>query len=188
MTLAETPSTSQQLLDEAAAYIPGGVNTCRRQSTMGLCFERGEGAYLWDLDGRRYVDYHAAYGAVFLGHSHPAVTERVSAAIRNSVLFGAGVTRAEVALARKIVEHLPSADQVVVCNSGSEATYHAIRLARGVTGREKIIKFQGFYNGFHDSVLVGTLTRGRRDRGSAGMLDASVDATVVCRFNDLEDV
>jgi glutamate-1-semialdehyde 2,1-aminomutase len=192
MTLAEGQSTSRRLLDEAAAYIPGGVNTCRRQSTQGLCFERGEGAYLWDLDGRRYTDYHAAYGAILLGHSHPAVTERVSAAIRETVLFGAGVTRAEVALARKIVEHVPSADQVVVCSSGSEATYHAIRLARGVTGREKIVKFQGCYNGFHDYVLRNVLSApdlvGRRDPQSKGMLDAAIDATLVCRFNDLDDV
>jgi glutamate-1-semialdehyde 2,1-aminomutase len=192
MTLAERPTKSQQMLTEAAVVIPGGVNTCRRQSTHGLCFERGRGAYLWDLDGRRYVDYHAAYGAVFLGHSHPAVTERVSAAIRDTVLFGAGVTRAEITLARKIVEHLPSAEQVLVCNSGSEATYHAIRLARGVTGREKVLKFQGCYNGFHDYVLRNVLSApelvGQRDPQSKGMLDAAVDATLVARFNDLADV
>jgi glutamate-1-semialdehyde 2,1-aminomutase len=192
MTLTEHPSTSEQLLAEAAEVIPGGVNTCRRQSTHGLCFERGRGAYLWDLDGRRYVDYHAAYGAVFLGHSHPAVTERVSAAIRDTVLFGAGVTSAELELARKIVAHLPSADQVLVCNSGSEATYHAIRLARGVTGREKIVKFQGCYNGFHDYVLRNVLSApelvGRRDPQSTGMLDAAIDATLIARFNDLDDV
>jgi glutamate-1-semialdehyde 2,1-aminomutase len=192
MTLAERPTKSQQMLTEAAVVIPGGVNTCRRQSTHGLCFERGRGAYLWDLDGRRYVDYHAAYGAVFLGHSHHAVTERVSAAIRDTVLFGAGVTRAEITLARKIVEHLPSAEQVLVCNSGSEATYHAIRLARGVTGREKVLKFQGCYNGFHDYVLRNVLSApalvGQRDPQSKGMLDAAIDATLVARFNDLADV
>jgi glutamate-1-semialdehyde 2,1-aminomutase len=192
MTVAEHPTASQRLLTEAAEYIPGGVNTCRRQSTQGLCFERGEGAYLWDLDGRRYVDYHAAYGAIFLGHSHPAVIDRVSNAIRETVLFGAGVTRAEVELARKIVEHVPSADQVVVCNSGSEATYHAIRLARGITGREKIVKFQGCYDGFHDYVLRNVLSApdrvGQRDPHSKGMLDAAIDATLVCRFNDLDDV
>jgi glutamate-1-semialdehyde 2,1-aminomutase len=188
----EDRTRSEQMLLEAAAVIPGGVNTCRRQSTHGLCFERGRGAHLWDLDGRRYVDYHAAYGAVFLGHSHPAVTERVSAAIRDTVLFGAGVTSAEVALARKIVEHVPSAEQALVCNSGSEATYHAIRLARGVTGREKILKFQGCYNGFHDYVLRNVLSApelvGRRDPQSTGMLDAAIDATLVARFNDLADV
>jgi glutamate-1-semialdehyde 2,1-aminomutase len=185
-------TASEQLLDAAAEVIPGGVNTCRRRSEPRLCFARGAGAYLWDPEGRRYVDYHAAYGAIFLGHSHPAVNARVARAIETTVLFGVGVTEAEVALARKIVQHVPSAEQVVVCNSGSEATYHAIRLARGVTGRERIVKFQGCYNGFHDYVLRNVLSPrelvGRRDPQSKGMLDAAVDATLVCRFNDLEDV
>jgi glutamate-1-semialdehyde 2,1-aminomutase len=185
-------AASERLLDDAAEVIPGGVNTCRRRSEPRLCFRRGAGAYLWDLENRRYTDYHAAYGAILLGHSHPAVIERVSAAIRDTVLFGVGVTEAEVALARKIVEHVPSAEQAVVCNSGSEATYHAIRLARGVTGRELIVKFQGCYNGFHDAVLRNVMSTsdrvGRRDPHSAGMLDATVDATLVCRFNDLQDV
>src|SRR3954451_8178200 len=166
-------TASETLLDEAAGVIPGGVNTCRRRSTPRLCFRRGEGAYLEDLDGRRYIDYHAAYGAIFLGHSNPVVTSRVSRAIQDAVLFGVGVTEAEVALASKIVEHVPSAEQVVVCNSGSEATYHAIRLARGVTGREKLVKFQGCYDGFHDYVLRNVLSPpelvGGRDPGSAGM-------------------
>src|SRR3954470_13871599 len=176
---------SAALLERASQVIPGGVNTCRRRSDPRLCFARGAGAYLWDLEGRRYVDYHAAYGAIFLGHSHPAVTERVARAIQERVLFGVGVTEAEVALAAKIVEPVPSADQAVVCNSGSEATYHAIRLARGVTGRQKIVKFQGFYNGFHDYVLRNGLSApdkvGRRDPHSKGMLEAAVDATEVCR-------
>jgi glutamate-1-semialdehyde 2,1-aminomutase len=176
---------SAALLDRAAASIPGGVNTCRRRSEPKLCFARGDGAYLYDLEGRRYVDYHAAYGAIFLGHSHPEVNAAVASAIEERVLFGVGVTEAEVELAETLARHIPCAEQVVVCGSGSEATYHAIRLARGVTGREKILKFQGFYNGFHDSVLVGTLVRGP---GSAGMLQASVDATIVCRFNDLAEV
>jgi glutamate-1-semialdehyde 2,1-aminomutase len=192
MGVRERSPASAALLDEAAEFIPGGVNTCRRRSEPRLCFRRGAGAHLWDLEGRRYIDYHAAYGAIFLGHSHPAVTARVSAAIERTVLFGVGVTEAEVALARKIVEHVPSAEQVVVCNSGSEATYHALRLARGVTGRQRIVKFQGCYNGFHDYVLRNVLSAadmvGRRDPHSKGMLAAAVDATLVCRFNDLEDV
>jgi glutamate-1-semialdehyde 2,1-aminomutase len=171
------------LLEEAARFIPGGVNTCRRRSEV--CFRRGAGAYVWDLGGRGYIDYHAAYGAVFLGHADPVVNARVARAISDGVLFGVGVTGAEVALARKIVEHVPCAEQVVVCNSGSEATYHAIRLARGVTGRERIVKFQGCYHGFHDYVLRDVLARGPQ---SAGMLAAAVDATLVCRFNDLEEV
>jgi glutamate-1-semialdehyde 2,1-aminomutase len=192
MLTAHGPTRSERMLDEAAQFIPGGVNTCRRRSEPRLCFRRGEGAYLEDVDGRRYIDYHAAYGAIFLGHSHPAVVDRVSEAIRESVLFGVGVTEGELELARRIVRHVPSADQVVVCNSGSEATYHAIRLARGVTGREKIVKFQGCYNGFHDYVLRNVLSPaalvGKRDPQSKGMLDAAVDATLVCRFNDLDDV
>src|SRR3954454_8661742 len=185
-------NASEALLETAAEVIPGGVNTCRRRSEPQLCFARGAGAYLWDLEGRRYIDYHAAYGAIFLGHSHPAVNERVAAAMRERVLLGVGVTESEAELARKIVEHVPSAEKVVVCGSGSEATYHAIRLARGVTGRQKLVKFQGAYNGFHDSVLRNVLSApekvGGRDPGSAGMLEAAVDATLVCRYNDLEDV
>src|SRR3954470_19350866 len=94
---------SAALLERAAASIPGGVNTCRRRSSPQLCFARGAGAHLWDLEGRRYIDYHAAYGAIFLGHSHPEVTGRVAAATRERVLFGVGVTEAEVELAETIV-------------------------------------------------------------------------------------
>jgi len=183
---------SQALLDTAAEVIPGGVNTCRRRSDPRICFRRGEGAYLEDLDGRRFIDYHAAYGAIFLGHADAGVNARVTSAIERGTLYGVGVTEAEVALARKIAEHVPSVEQVVVCNSGSEATYHAIRLARGISGRQKLIKFQGCYDGFHDYVLRNVLSPaelvGRRDPGSAGMLEAAVDATLVCRYNDLDDV
>src|SRR3954465_10611162 len=185
-------TASKILLDEAAAVIPGGVNTCRRRSTPRLCFKRGAGAYLEDPRGRGYIDYHAAYGAILLGHSNPAVNRRVASAIEETVLFGVGVTEAEVKLAEKIVEHVPSVEMTVVCNSGSEATYHAIRLARGVTGRQKLIKFQGCYDGFHDYVLRNVLSRpegvGRRDPHSAGILEAAIDATLVCRYNDLDDV
>src|SRR4051795_307476 len=100
----ELSPASAALLDRAGEVIPGGVNTCRRRSEPQLCFARGEGAYLWDLEGRRYVDYHAAYGAILLGHSHPAVIERVAAAMTERVLFGVGVTEAEAELARKIAE------------------------------------------------------------------------------------
>ena len=184
--------SSAELLEIASEVIPGGVNTCRRRSEPRLCVRRASGAWLEDLDGRAYLDFHAAYGAILLGHSHPAVVDRVARAIQERVLFGVGVTEGEVELARKIVEHVPSAEQVVVCNSGSEATYHAIRLARGATGRERIVKFQGCYNGFHDYVLRNVLSPaelvGRRDPQSKGMLEAAIDATSVCRFNDLDDV
>jgi glutamate-1-semialdehyde 2,1-aminomutase len=185
-------NASEALLERAAEVIPGGVNTCRRRSEPRLCFRRGAGAYLEDLDGNRFIDYHCAYGAIFLGHSHPAVTARVARAIEETVLFGVGVTEAEVALAGKLATHIPSVEQTVVCNSGSEATYHAIRLARGVTSRQKLIKFEGCYDGFHDYVLRNVLSRpdrvGKREPHSAGMLEAAIDATLVCRYNDLEDV
>jgi glutamate-1-semialdehyde 2,1-aminomutase len=191
-SVADPAHRSSELLELASEVIPGGVNTCRRRSEPRLCIRRGSGAYIEDVDGRSYLDFHAAYGAILLGHSDPAVTARVSRAIEERVLFGVGVTESEVELAAKIVEHVPSAEQAVVCNSGSEATYHAIRLARGATGRERIIKFQGCYNGFHDYVLRNVLSPaelvGRRDPQSKGMLDAAIDATSVCRFNDLEDV
>jgi glutamate-1-semialdehyde 2,1-aminomutase len=183
---------SADLLARAARVTPGGVNTARRKIDPPLCFRRGEGAYVEDLDGNVYVDYHAAYGGVFLGHCWPAVTERVREAAQRAVLFGVGTTELEVEVAERLVEHVPSAEQVAFCNSGSEATYHAIRLARAITGRQRLVKFQGLYHGFHDSVLRNVISApekvGRRDPMSAGMLDAAVDATLVCRYNDLDSV
>lgn len=183
---------SRRLYDAARDFIPGGVNTGRRRIDPTLCFRRGDGAYLEDMDGNRYLDYHAAYSAVVLGHAAPAVDDRVVSALKDGVLFGAGVTELEVAVAEKIVEHVPSVERVLLCNSGSEATYHAVRLARAATGRDLILKFQGCYHGVHDYVLLNTFSRpemiGKRDPGSSGMLDAAVDATLVCRFNDLADV
>jgi glutamate-1-semialdehyde 2,1-aminomutase len=187
-----TISRSRELLERAMKVTPGGVNTARRKIDPPLCIARGEGAYLEDLDGNRYIDYHAAYGAILLGHSYPAVNDRVIETIQDQVLFGVGTTEVEVAVAEKIVEHVPSAEQAVVCGSGSEATFHAIRLARAATGRRKILKFQGNYHGFHDYVLRNVMSApeqiGKRDPMSAGMLDEAVDATIVCRYNDEEDV
>jgi glutamate-1-semialdehyde 2,1-aminomutase len=188
---AEDTSSSSALLERASRVTPGGVNTARRKIDPPLCFRRGQGAYVEDMDGNVYVDYHAAYGGVFLGHSHPAVTERVAEAAREAVLFGVGTTEIEVEVAERLVRHVPSADQAAFCNSGSEATFHAIRLARALTGRDRIVKFQGLYHGFHDYVLRNVMSAperiGARDPMSAGMLPAAVDATLVCRYNDLED-
>ncbi|MGV1049653.1 MAG: aspartate aminotransferase family protein [Solirubrobacterales bacterium] len=188
----QSTSRSAEMLERAMAVTPGGVNTARRKISPGLCLRRGAGAHLEDVDGNRYIDYHAAYGPILLGHSHPAVTERVRETIGEQVLFGVGTTEIEIELAEKVVEHVPCADQVVFCNSGSEATLHAIRLARAVSGRQKILKFQGLYHGFHDYTLINVMSKpemiGKRDPMSAGMLDAAVDATIVCRFNDLDSV
>jgi glutamate-1-semialdehyde 2,1-aminomutase len=183
---------SAELFARANRVMPGGVNTARRKIDPPLCIRRGHGAYLEDLDGNRYLDFHAAYGAILLGHSYPAVNDRVRELMDDQVMFGVGVTEVEVAVAEKIVEHVPSADQAVVCGSGSEATFHAIRLARATTGRMKIVKFQGLYHGFHDYVLRNVISSpekiGKRDPMSAGMLPAAIDATLVCRYNDLDDV
>lgn len=207
-TAAELIRT-RNLTQEAIRYIPGGVNSHRRRVEPPFAAQKAKGAYLEDLDGRRFTDYHAAFGAILLGHSHPAVIDKVSGAIQEAVLFGVGTTEYEVDLARRIVLNFPSMEQIVLCNSGSEATYHAIRLARGSTGRDKIVKFQGCYHGFHDYVLGGsteedkaqeegrtsrlkpedgTNKEQRRGRGSAGVLPAANDSTLVCRYNDLEDV
>ena len=188
---ARATEASAELLKRAAEITPGGVNTARRKIDPPLCFRRGDGAYVEDMDGNVYVDYHAAYGGVFLGHSHPAVTARVEQAAREAVLFGVGTTEVEVEVAERLVPHVPSADQAAFCNSGSEATFHALRLARACTGRDRILKFQGLYHGFHDYVLRNVMSAperiGTRDPMSAGMLPAAVDATLVCRYNDLDD-
>lgn len=183
---------SAALLDRAATVTPGGVNSMRRRIDPPLCPERGMGAYIQDVDGNRYLDFHAAYGAIVLGHSYPTVTRRVREILDRHILFGVGTTRPEVLLAEKLVEHVPSVEQALICNTGTEATFYAIRLARAATGRTKLVKFQGHYHGFHDYVLRNTISEpemiGKRDPNSAGMLPAAVDATLICRYNDLESV
>jgi glutamate-1-semialdehyde 2,1-aminomutase len=185
-------SGSRKLLDRARRVAPGGVHTSIRTIDPPVSFARAEGAYIYDVDGHRYIDYHAAFGPFVLGHTYPEVTERVRETIGHLDLFGVGATELEVALAEKIVQHVPSAEKVLFCNAGSEATYHAIRVARAVTGRQLIIKFQGCYHGWHGYVLRNMLSApeaiGTRDPGSAGMLDAEIDSTLVCTFNDLAEV
>jgi len=191
MTL-DTHERSRLLLDRAARVIPGGINTAKRKIDPPLCVARAAGGWFDDVDGTRYLDYHCAYSAILLGHGEPSVNRAVAHALHGGTLYGVGVTGEEVRLAEKIVAHVPSVEQVLLCNTGTEATYHAIRLARGVTERQKIVKFQGCYDGYHDYVLRNVLSRpelvGRRDPGSKGMLEAAIDNTLVCRFNDLDDV
>jgi glutamate-1-semialdehyde 2,1-aminomutase len=180
------------VLAEATDVIPGGYNSNQRGIDPPIAIRRAHGAYFEDVEGRRYLDYHAAFGPMVLGHCYPEVVDAVASALRETDLYGVGTTEMEVALARKIVDNVPSVEEVLLCNSGSEATYHAIRLARAATGRSKLIKFQSCYHGWHNAVLRNVLSRpemvGQRDVLSAGMVDAVVDNTLVCRFNDLEDV
>lgn len=192
MTSTRSLSASAELLDRATQVAPGGVHTSIRRIDPQINFARAEGAYIYDVDGNKYIDYHAAFGPFVLGHCFPSVTKKVTETIQNADLFGVGATEYEVELATKITTHVPSAEKVLFCNAGSEATYHAIRASRAVTGRKLIVKFQGCYHGWHGYVLRNGLSTpemvGQRDPGSAGMLDEEIDSTLVCTFNDLADV
>lgn len=185
-------SKSAALLHEASRYVPGGVHSGRRKVTPPVCVRSAKGAYLYDLDGNRLIDYHAAYGPIILGHTYDAVTQAAVASLANGVLYGLGTTEAEAALARRITELVPSVETVLLANTGNEATLNALRVARAVTGRQLIVKMQGSFNGSHDAVLRNILSSrertGERDPGSAGMLDAAVDTCLVCRFNDRDDI
>jgi glutamate-1-semialdehyde 2,1-aminomutase len=173
----QLPTGSERLLQAASQVIPGGVNSGRRNTASKLCVRSAQGAYFEDIDGRSYIDYHAAYGPIVLGHSYPDVIAAVKCTIDNTVLFGLGVTEAEYELATKICSLVPSVEQVLLCNSGTEATYNAIRAARAATGREKTIRFATAYHGYHDAVL-----------STPGGLRCAQTAGLVCCYNDLESV
>ena len=183
---------SDKLFREAREVMPGGVNTSLRRVFPELAFTGAQGAMITDADGNEYIDYHAAFGPILLGHNFEAVNRRVAEVMQDIDLLGVGTTEVEIELAKKICHHFPSAEQVLFCNSGSEATYQAIRLARAVTGRKKIIKFQGCYHGWHDSVAMNVMSPadklGTKDPLSAGSLHETLCHTLVCNFNCLEDV
>lgn len=185
-------SGSEKLYEQARRIIPGGVNSSFRSVEPRLVIRRAEGTRLTDADGNEYIDYHAAFGPALLGHNHPAVRRRVAEALESRLLPGVGITELEIELAQKIHQHVPSAERVLLCSSGSEATFHAIRVSRASTARKKIIKFQGCYHGFHDSVLCNlvnpALKTGSTAAGSAGILPEVLEYTVVCAFNDLAGV
>jgi len=150
---------SERLLEHNKQYIPGGVVSVNRATKPEISFVRGEGAYIWDADDAQYIDYHAAFGPHFLGHNDPHVTEAVLRVLRErNSLFGSGTTRLEGELAELICTHVPAAESVQFLNTGSEATYQAIRLGRAVTGRNHIIRMQGGYNGWHNDVACNLMT------------------------------
>lgn len=190
--MATTASKSQTIIAQAQRYIPGGVSSANRLVEPNLVFTRAQGAYIFDAEGKRYIDYHAAFGPPLLGHCHPEVQQRVTEAIAQIDVIGVGSSELEAQLAEKICAHVPSAEKVLFCNSGSEATYAALRLSRAVTGRQKIIKFQGCYHGWHDAVLMNVISPahkvGQRDPLSAGMLSQAIENTLVLPFNDLDAV
>jgi glutamate-1-semialdehyde 2,1-aminomutase len=180
---------SELLFRRAQRHIPGGVNSpVRAFNGVGgtpVFFERAEGACLFDEDDNRYLDYVGSWGPMILGHNHPEVRAAVEQAVRNGLSFGAP-TAAEVEMADLVCELVPSMDMVRMVNSGTEATMSAIRLARGYTGRDKIIKFEGCYHGHVDSLLVkagsGALTLG--SPSSPGVPKAVTDDTLVLDYND----
>ena len=150
---------SKAILANNSKYIPGGIVSVNRVTSPEITFVKGLGAYLWDADGNRYIDYHAAFAPHFLGHNDPHVTQAVSRVLQQGAsLYGSGTTLLEGQLAKMICEHVPSVESVQLLNSGSEATYQAIRLSRAVTGRDHIIVIQGGYNGWHNDVSCNLMT------------------------------
>ncbi len=186
-------SRSHDLFVEAQKHIPGGVNSpVRAFRGVGgdpVFFQRGEGAYLYDEDGKRYIDYVASWGPMIAGHAHPKVIAAVQDTIAKGLGFGAP-TRIETEMAEKVCELVPSIEMVRMVSSGTEATMSAIRLARGYTGRDKIIKFEGCYHGHSDSLLVkagsGALTLGVPT--SPGVPASLAEHTITLSYNDLEQV
>ncbi|KRD72107.1 glutamate-1-semialdehyde 2,1-aminomutase [Ensifer sp. Root278] len=181
-------SNNETIAARAEAVIPGGLLSPSRRLGAPIAFARAEGAYLYDADGNRYTDYHCAFGANVLGHRPPAVAAAIAETAENLDLIGAGVLELEVEVAELLVNVIPCADQVAFCSSGSEATYHALRLARAYTGRKQIIKFQGGYHGWHDYVAMnGQSSRqmiGSYDPMSDGMLFDAARHTAILPYND----
>ena len=184
---------SELLFEQAQVHLPGGVNSpVRAFGRVGgspLFFKRGEGAYLIDEDDKRYVDYIGSWGPMILGHAHPKVIGALKETIENGLSFGAP-TEIETRMADRICELLPAIESVRMVSSGTEATMSAIRLARGYTGRDKIVKFEGCYHGHCDSLLVkagsGALTIGEPD--SSGVPTSFAEQTITLPYNDLDQV
>ncbi|QOY93961.1 glutamate-1-semialdehyde 2,1-aminomutase [Massilia sp. UMI-21] len=189
MTIENT-SKNDQLFARAQQTTPGGVNSPVRafRSVGGTprFITRAEGPYFWDADGKRYIDYIGSWGPAIVGHAHPDVIQAVQAAAANGLSFGAP-TEGEIEIAEEICRLLPSIEQVRLVSSGTEATMSALRLARGATGRDKIVKFEGCYHGHADSLLVkagsGLLTFGNPT--SAGVPEDFVKHTLVLDYNNV---
>ncbi len=186
-------SRNHQLFEQSQQYIPGGVNSpVRAFKSVGgdpVFFQRGKGAYFWDADGKSYIDYVGSWGPLILGHAHADVVKAVQDAAQNGLTFGAP-TEAELEIAKLICQLIPSIEQVRLVSSGTEAGMSAIRLARGFTGRSKIIKFEGCYHGHDDSLLVkagsGALTFG--NPSSAGVPPETAGHTIVLDYNDVASI
>lgn len=181
---------SRELFEEAQKHLVGGVNSpARSYEPHPIFMERGEGSKIYDVDGNEYVDYSLAFGPMILGHAHPTVVERVRERVGDGWALGTA-TEGETELARRVEGHFPSMDRLRIVNTGTEATMSAIRLARGYTGRDKVLKFNGGFHGAHDSVLVkagsGAATHGAPD--SPGVPVDLAKHTVVAEWNDESSV
>jgi len=182
---------SSELFEEAQRYIPGGVNSpVRAFKAVGggpLFIDRGRGSHIWDVDGNKFIDYVGSWGPLILGHAHPLVVQAIEKAAERGTSFGA-TTEAEIELAKMIVDAVPSVEMVRLVSSGTEAVMSAIRLARGYTSRDKIVKFEGGYHGHSDSLLAkagsGVATFGIPD--SAGVPRTMTADTLVLPYNDID--
>ena len=184
-------SSFEQLFQRASAHIPGGVNSpARAFRAVGgtpVFIDHADGAYMVDTDGKRYIDYVLSWGPMIMGHNHPAVREAVVRQAEKGLSFGAP-TELEIELADRICDIMPNMDMVRMVNSGTEATMSAIRLARGYTGRDMIVKFEGCYHGHSDSLLIkagsGALTMGVPS--SPGVPACLAEHTMTLTYNDAE--
>ncbi|MDY3368826.1 glutamate-1-semialdehyde 2,1-aminomutase, partial [Zhenhengia yiwuensis] len=182
---------SQAIYEEAVKYIPGGVNSpVRAFKSVGIdpiFIDRAHGSHIWDVDGNEYIDFICSWGPLILGHSNERITEGITEMIAKGTSYGVP-TQIEVEMAKLIVEAYKGVDQVRMVNSGTEATMSALRVARGYTGRNKILKFEGCYHGHSDALLVksgsGTITYGVPT--SPGVPADVVKHTLVTPYNDIE--
>jgi glutamate-1-semialdehyde 2,1-aminomutase len=193
--MSRAPSrTALPYAKRAAAVIPGGVNSGQRRvpGLEDLVVVATSGATFTDGNGRVYTDYHSAFGPPLLGHNDPDVDAAVAATAAAVGNMGVGVTPVEIELAERLVACVPSIEKVLLTATGSEATFHALRLARTVTGRRHVIKFQGCYHGWHDAVAMNVISPaervGSKDPLSQGILPEVLDATIVLPFNDADAV
>ena len=182
-------SKSAKLFERAKLVAPGGVHSDFRHA-FPVFFESANGSRIVDVDGNSLIDYHNAFGAILLGHRNSKVMNAVKDQLERGDLWGMGSNELELEVAEKIVQNVPSADKVRFCNSGSEATYHALRLARAYTEKRKIIKFEGSYNGWHDYLDIGVFPPidllGKSSPNSAGILKAASEQTLVVPYNDIQ--